>query len=474
MAFTKAQIRDELLKRRGYLDDLYAFNLEVIGQKNLVDIPHKLMCDSVAFSEHNNMLHLWPRGHLKSSLITVGDSIRRLCKNPNVRILIANEKRENAVSFLREIKGHLENNETIAKYYGNHVSRDAKWTEDAIISAKRTENKKEPSIQAAGVGQSLTGQHYDVIYLDDLISQDTIGTKEQIQKSIDWYKFAYSLLDPGGVVIIVGTRYHDRDLYGYIIKNEAEDFDIQTHTVYREDGSPLWPERFTPEIIEGIKKKQGSYIFACQYLNNPVDDETAKFKISNFLYYHEPDLVGKRLRTTMTIDRAYSLAKTADFTGIVIRSIDDQGNWYVRYAKRHKESEGELINNIFALKNLFKVDKVGVEQKAFTYTLEPSLRAEMRRRGDFFSVVELKAHGSKEQRIESLVPMFESHSVFFLHNECNDLEDELLRFPRAEHDDLADALAYHNAEDMRHMPTNKPNRNVRPPRFDEITGRRID
>ena len=62
----------------------------------------------------------------------------------------------------------------------------------------------------------------------------------------------------------------------------------------------------------------------------------------------------------------------------------------------------------------------------------------MRRRNEFFEVVEIKSRTSKIARIEGMVPAFESNSVYFVgeENEFIDVEDELLRFPMAEHDDL--------------------------------------
>lgn len=430
-------------KRLREIGSLYHFNHEVLGYREMAEEPHRLMCDSI---EHGGerMLHLWPRGHFKSTMITVGDSLRRLSLDPNLRIFIGNLNLSNSKSFLREIKGHLERNERLQAIIGNQVpTNEKKWTETQIELAGRTKNLKEPSIQVAGVGQSLASQHYDVMYLDDLIDQTTVTSPEQREKTLEWYRLAISLLEPGGKLIIIGTRYHYDDLYGYLIREYADRFDIQVHSAFNEDGEPIFPSRFTREILNTILADQKSYIFSCQYLNNPVDDESAKFKLSNFRYYEEKDLETKQLYTTMAIDRAYSLARTADYTGITIRSVDLDNKWYIRYAARIRAHEGKIIDMIFDLKNYYKVDKVGIEQKAFNDTIKPVLDEEMRRRNDFFTVEELKGRASKIARVEALVPRFESHSIFFLQG-FTDLEDELLRFPVAEHDDLADSLAYHN------------------------------
>lgn len=430
------------LHRQANYSDLYSFGRNVLGYAEMSEQPHRLMCDSV---EHGGLrqLHLWPRGTFKSSAITIGYTLYKLAQDANLRVLIANVTLQGAKSFMREIKGHYERNDKLKEIVGNQVNTESKWTETEIIIKGRRKNLKEPSIQVAGVGQSLVGQHYDLIILDDLVDKDSINTPEQIEKTKTWFRLALSLLEPDGQVIVIGTRYHYADLYAWLIDEHSAEYNPQVHAIYDSDGNSIFPSRFTPQGIESIRREQGSFIFSCQYLNNPVDDETAKFKKANLLYYTDDQLTGKQLYTTLTVDRAYSLNKTADFTGITIRSVDLDNNWWVRYAVRHKAHEGEIIAKIFDLKNHFRVDKVGIEQKAFNDTLRPVLEEEMRRRNDFFLVEELKGLTSKIARIESLVPRFESRSIF-IKRDMTDLEEELLRFPSGGHDDLIDSLAYHN------------------------------
>lgn len=426
----------------------------------MAEQPHRLMCETAANREILRKMHLWPRGHFKSTMITVGYAIQRIVDNPNIRILITNATLGNATSFLREIKGHFERNEHLRSLYGDHVSdahQAGKWTDTQIISKLRTKNLKEPTIQVAGVGQGLASQHYDLIIADDLVNELTTTTPEQLQKTIDWFQMAYSLLEPDGEIIDIGTRYHLGDLHGWIAKELPDQFNIQVHSVFLDDDQDkgvIFPTRFSEEVIANIRKAQGSYKFSCQYRNKPVSSENAKFKQEDFRYYVPAEIETKTLFTTMTVDRAYSLAGTADSTGITIKSQDLDGNWYIRYARGVKMSEGDIISHLFDLKNHFKVDRVGIEQKAFKYTLQPVLEQEMRRREDFFTVVELKDLHSKIQRIEGLVPLFESHTVYFLAQEMLDLEDQLTGFPMASHDDIIDSLAYHQAEEMRGSPRN--------------------
>lgn len=81
---------------------------------------------------------------------------------------------------------------------------------------------------------------------------------------------------------------------------------------------------------------------------------------------------------------------------------------------------------------------------AYQKSLQYALVDEMRRRNIYLPIVELKASRSKEERIEGLIPRYANGSIYHL-TQCpyrEELEEELMRFPRGKHDDVIDALAY--------------------------------
>ena len=61
---------------------------------------------------------------------------------------------------------------------------------------------------------------YDVIIGDDYNSPSNTSNADQRKKVIDHYQYNQSILEPGGTYLIVGTRYHEEDLIGWLIKNE--------------------------------------------------------------------------------------------------------------------------------------------------------------------------------------------------------------------------------------------------------------
>lgn len=207
----------------------------------------------------------------------------------------------------------------------------------------------------------------------------------------------------------------------------------------REDGSPYFPQKLGLAVLEDKKRAMGSYIFANQYLNEIIPAELQCFKKDWFAYY---DKLPDRTTTFMFVDPAISQADTADFTGVVVVSVDVEKRWFIRYARRHKITPTEIINLLFTLYAEFKPDIIGIEDVAYQKALLYFLDEEMRRRDVRLPVKGVKppTDKTKEMRILSLVPRFEFNRVQ-MNRGLTDLELELLKFPRGSHDDLVDALA---------------------------------
>lgn len=347
---------------------------------------------------------------------------------------------------MREIKGHFERNEKLREIFGDWSNQDEKWTETQIILKTRTINRKEPTIQVGSLDTSLVSQHYDIIIADDLVSRTNIGTKEQMDKVKQYWKDLISLLETGGSLIDVGTRWHFDDLHGKLLG--LKEYDRLVLGCFDENGTPIFPEKFSKEELEQKRNDIGEYDFSCLYLNNPVDDKNADFKRSWFENrFTDTDLAGKKLNTFITIDNAPSTKKGSDFQGIIVNAVDSKNNWYLRHVERFKGKTPELVNKIFDLQKVWNPLNIGVEQKAFDDLIKPYLEEKMKKDNFFFSVEELMDKGvRKEDRIRGrLQGRFQSKSIFLQKepsDNTNDLVDELTRFPKAQFDDLGDALQY--------------------------------
>ena len=77
-------------------------------------------------------------------------------------------------------------------------------------------------MEAFGIDNIPTGFHYHLMTLDDLVTLETISTKEQIEKTKRQYRMLIPIISPGSHLRITGTRYDYDDLYAEL--RASQDF----------------------------------------------------------------------------------------------------------------------------------------------------------------------------------------------------------------------------------------------------------
>lgn len=201
------------------IKDFYIYAKYGLGYKDLEWAVHG-ECIRALESNAKKKLVVLPRGSFKSSLGSVAYPMWKLERDPDATILLDSEIYSNSKNFLREIKGHYASSKYIS-IFGNRVG--PKWDEGEIIIAPRTKNRKEASITVGGIETTKVGQHYDVIIGDDYNSASNSDTPEKCQKVIDHFKYNLNILNPGGEYLLIGTRYAELDVIGFLLSNVLEE-----------------------------------------------------------------------------------------------------------------------------------------------------------------------------------------------------------------------------------------------------------
>lgn len=465
----KAKLVEALKQKKKFkaLRSLHFFDKYVLGYKDMTSIDdfHGELCRHVQKKAHHKVLVLEPRGSLKSSCITIGYSLQSIVKDPNVRILICSEEFLTAKKFLSEIRGQIEKNEVFKSLFGDLKGLD-KWTESEIIVRTRTRERKEPTVTCAGLDVTKVGLHYDIIIVDDPHSEKNITTADQIDKVKKWFKLLLSLLDPGGKLIVIGTRWHYGDLFGWLIEQERvreeeslkPRFQILVKKAFngpiaalREgkydlESDFLWPNRLSPEFLVDTLMDQGPYIFSCQYLNEPVDDESAVFKKSWLRFYGDEPPKGLRIYGAVDPMRD---EEGRDYAVIATVGIDSSWNSHILEIRRGKWDENDTIDQIFRSHSRWKHIKIGFESTAWQLSYYKFMKAEMGRRKMRIPIFPLQPSTklSKRMRIRSMVPYWASGLFLLPGQNYLDLKgnmailvDELLRYPLVNNEDCIDAL----------------------------------
>jgi len=204
------------LLQESYRDSLFHTSQRLCDHKDINERTHLPIIRALESPTKRKLICV-PRGTFKSSICSVDYPIWLLLNNTNLRILLDSEIYGNSKNFLREIKGILKS-ERFINIFGDWETNV--WNESEIVIGARNKTLKEASITVSGIGAQKTGQHYDVIIGDDYNSPGNSGTPEGRQNVISHYQYNQSILEPNGIYVIVGTRYSEDDLIGWVIKNE--------------------------------------------------------------------------------------------------------------------------------------------------------------------------------------------------------------------------------------------------------------
>lgn len=258
--------------------NIYFLAKGILGFKDMSLGFHGIRCHQLDGCRlpYSRQMDLWPRGHLKTHIITMAKSIQEyLCDN-DVRILLAASSKDGAVKNLRKIKQIFETNTLLHWLFPESIpdTKGGKWAETEVLLPRKA-NHPETTFKCIGVGGHIVGWHFDIIRKDDLIDDKTEKSPEVMEKIIDWHILTKSLFESPstGVDHIVGTRWAMFDLYQYVLDTEKE---YKCHVISalqttEKDKRVIaaWPERFTTESLYDLRHKD-PYIFACSRGDQPI------------------------------------------------------------------------------------------------------------------------------------------------------------------------------------------------------------
>lgn len=434
------------------------------------DINHRFLVDCIreAEADHADTLDLWAREHYKSTIFTYGIPIQDLINNPEERIGIFSHTRPIAKGFLRQIKHTLESDVPVRRWFPeifwkNPKSQAPKWSEDDGLIVKRKGHPKESSIEAWGlVDGQPTSKHFTIRIYDDVVTEDGVGTPAMIQKTLRAYELSQSLGTGKGQKRVVGTHYHFADLYAHL-KNSAERFEIhgrpdpervkvtrgykvRVKPATRDGSSMGEPVFLSQERLDELRREQRGYVFSCQQLLSPIEDESRKFRLEWIRRYKQlPDHLNKYI----ICDPANEKQKGSDFTVVACIGIDAARNRFLLDLVRAQLNLGErwkALRDIY-IRNM-PIEMVGYEK--YGKDADISYHQEKQEeQGIYFHIEPLGGRVNQYDRIMRLIPLFESGRFLLPYEliyEGQDmvkvfLDEEYSWFPYCAHQDIFDCLS---------------------------------
>ncbi len=426
-------------------------------------------------SENKYVAIAAPRGHAKSTAITLSYTLANVLFRERKFVLIVSDTEAQANLFLGGIKTELQDNPDIIELFGlkKNIKKEVQFIKDSesdvIVEFADGEQFR---IIAKGAEQKLrgllwNGKRPDLIVLDDLENDEIVMNKDRREKFRRWF---YGALLPSlaldGRVRYVGTILHMDSMLERLMPKEHDKmtvFDalrtwtkkkstLWTAVKYRAHDALftnlLWQEKFSAENLRKIREEYTSQgipdVYSQEYLNIPIDESVSFFKKADFLPLREEDKK-QRLNYYVAVDAAISEKDRADYTAIVVGGIDPDGYLQIKNVIRDRMDGRQIVDTLIQVQKLYDPVLMAIEQTQITKAIGPFLREAMHKSNVYMNILELNPHRTdKLMRARSIQARMKAGAVKFdKHGEWYDtFEEELLKFPRGRHDDQVDAMAY--------------------------------
>lgn len=447
------------------LHDLYFLLVCVLNRKDLMQDWTYDRCREVQLNP-NGMLDLWAREHNKSSVITFGLTIFDLMKDPEATFGIFSFSRTIAKDFLQLIKYEFEENQLLRDCFPDvlweNPRREAPiWSINDGIVVKRKSNPRESSVEAWGLVDSQpTGKHFKYLVYDDVVTKDSVNTPEMIQKTTAAWEMSLNLGKRGGFERYIGTRYHYNDTYRTMIDRDTVNVRKYAATANGQiDGEPVL---LTRENLAKKYKAMGIYTFGSQMLQDPIADKAMGFKIEwvESARFDRTTFNHLGLNIYLLCDPASSKKKNSDFTAMAVIGLGPDKNYYLLDGVYDRLNLTERARKFIDLHRKYRPIATGYEKYGKDSDIEhiEFMQAQENYR---FRITPMGGRVSKNDRILSLVPIFE-HNRFWLPHEMKYvtsdskvtelmeifINNEYLPFPVGDHDDFFDCLARINDPDI--------------------------
>ena len=401
---------------------------------------HKIMADKfnkVARGELKRIIiNMAPR-HTKSEFSSYLLPAWMIGKNPKLKIIQATHTTELAVRFGRKAK-HLIDSEEYQKIYPTKLREDSK-------AAGRWETNEGGEYFAAGVGGSITGRGADLLIIDDPHSEQDALNVNALDRTWEWYTSGpRQRLQPGGIIVVVMTRWNMKDLTGRLINAQkeakADQWEVIEFPAILPNNKPVWPEYWKLEELESVKASLAIGKWNAQYQQNPTAEEGSIIK-REWWNLWEKDLPPLH-HVIQSYDTAFLKKETADYSAITTWGVfypnEDSGpNLILLDVVKDRFEFPELRRVALEQYNYWKPESVIVEGKASGMPLT----FELRKQGIPVINYTPSRGNDKHARVNAVAPLFESGQIWATDDKfTEEVIEECAAFPYGDHDDLVDSM----------------------------------
>lgn len=219
--------------------------------------------------DNGRLIISMPPQHGKSELGSVWLPVWRIDRHPDTRLILASYSKDKSAEWCGKAR------DKIVGMDGTNTDRLGRYARNDLWSTPGG-----GYMVATSVGGQMTGWSADLIVIDDPVKDWEEANSQTIrEKHIYWWESVVETrLQEGASVILIMTRWHERDLAGYFLDQggwryvrlpalaEADHDD----PLGREPGEALCPARYTREYLEEKRDRTPDMVWSGVYQQRPA------------------------------------------------------------------------------------------------------------------------------------------------------------------------------------------------------------
>ena len=324
-----------------------------------------------------------PPFHAKSTTITMDYVTYRICKDPNIRVIIISENKAMAEKFLTGIKDRLTHPRYEALHNdfgpaGGFKVGASKWTGNMIYVGNRDSGEKDPTVEVLGVGSQIQGARAELIIMDDCVTLRNCRTEAQRDKIVHYIdQDVSSRLGPDGKLLLVGTRVSANDLYRHMLTRREGVWTYLGQPAVKEFGDTpdewvtLWPMMWDGPALATRREEIATGTWNLVYMQQQVSVDAVfpEDAVKRCTYLGNVGLltVGDRPRVQgmhgLYVVAGLDPATVAGYTAIVVLAVDKQTKIrYVLDVVNQKMTPGQMREHLAAVTKKYRPNEWRIEK----------------------------------------------------------------------------------------------------------------
>ena len=406
-----------LTKKQAKLVNTIKYNPVVVGRQLgfnlLTELHNRWIMDMFnGVSDSTLQAH---RGSYKTTCVAIALALLIVCK-PNLKIAFFRKTDRDVTDIINQIQKMLKSDVMmyiVETLWGKELVL-TKANSSEISTNLTSDPRGGAQLVGLGIGGSITGKHYDIIFTDDIVNIDDRTSKAERERTRLFYQELQNIKNRGERCKIFnsGTPWHKEDAFELMPKPKK--YDVYSTGLISDI------ER------EQIRKKMLPSLFAANYELKHIASEDVIF--TNPQTGADPNILMDS--NYCHIDAAY---EGADYTAFTIIQ-KKKGIFYV-FGKVWRKHVDDCTEEIIAIRKYFRAGRIYCENNGDKGYLAKALRG--------YGEVVTTYHEGMNKYIEiGTFLKFNWERVVFVQGCDQAYLDQILDYTEdAEHDDAPDSLA---------------------------------